>query len=133
MDTDWHQITSFYGQTQFKERFGVYDPASDQKLIPAEWQSGISNSALVGQLAGLVVNSVCQDRYGCRRTMMVFMVWMAVAIFVPVFAPSLSVLAFGEAFCGIPWGVFQVNICDEHKRFLSDFSYRRCQPHMLPK
>lgn len=39
--------------------------------------------------------------------MMVFMAWMAVTIFIPFFAPSLSVLAFGEFMCGIPWGVFQ--------------------------
>lgn len=41
--------------------------------------------------------------------MMFFMVWMAITIFIPFFAPSLSVLAFGEAMCGIPWGVFQVS------------------------
>jgi len=39
--------------------------------------------------------------------MMFFMAWMVVVIFIPFFAPSLSVLAFGEAMCGIPWGVFQ--------------------------
>lgn len=39
--------------------------------------------------------------------MMTFMVWMIVTIFIPFFAPSLSVLAFGEFMCGIPWGVFQ--------------------------
>jgi MFS transporter, SP family, general alpha glucoside:H+ symporter len=39
---------------------------------------------------------------------MVFMVWMIAAIFIPFFAPSLAVLAFGEAMCGIAWGVFQV-------------------------
>jgi SP family general alpha glucoside:H+ symporter-like MFS transporter len=33
---------------------------------------------------------------------------MAVMIFIPVFAPSLSILAFGEAMCGVSWGVFQV-------------------------
>lgn len=44
--------------------------------------------------------------------MMAFMVWMTAVLFIPVFAPSLSVLAFGEAMCGIPWGVFQV--CDLH-------------------
>ncbi|KAJ0415382.1 general substrate transporter [Aspergillus carlsbadensis] len=100
-------VSSFYGQTQFKERFGVYDEASNQKLIPAEWQSGLANSALVGQLAGLVINAICQDRFGCRRTMMFFMAWMTVVIFIPVFAPSLPVLAFGEAMCGVSWGVFQ--------------------------
>ncbi|KAK0648260.1 general substrate transporter [Cercophora newfieldiana] len=100
-------ISSFYGQTQFKERFGVPDPATGELLITPEWQSGISNSALVGQLAGLVVNAFAQDRFGARMTMMAFMVWMAIAIFIPVFAPNLSVFAFGEAMCGISWGVFQ--------------------------
>lgn len=31
-------------------------------------------------------------------------------IFIPFFSESLSVLAFGEAMCGIPWGVFQVSL-----------------------
>ncbi|KIW53160.1 hypothetical protein PV05_08752 [Exophiala xenobiotica] len=100
-------ITSFYGQTQFQNRFGVEDPSTGKKAIPASWQSGLSNSALVGQLAGLLINSYTQDRFGCRPTMMAFMIWMAVVLFIPVFAPSLSVLAFGESMCGIPWGVFQ--------------------------
>lgn len=39
---------------------------------------------------------------------MVFMAWMAVMVFIPVFAPSLPVLAWGEAMCGVSWGVFQV-------------------------
>ncbi|OQV07723.1 hypothetical protein CLAIMM_12118 [Cladophialophora immunda] len=100
-------ITSFYGQTQFQNRFGVLDPATGKKAIPASWQSGLSNSALVGQLAGLLINAYTQDQFGCRPTMMVFMVWMACVLFIPIFAPSLSVLAFGESMCGIPWGVFQ--------------------------
>ncbi|KAF9694670.1 hypothetical protein EKO04_007691 [Ascochyta lentis] len=29
------------------------------------------------------------------------------AIFIVFYAPSLSVLSFGESMCGIPWGVFQ--------------------------
>lgn len=40
--------------------------------------------------------------------MMFFMAWMAVMIFIPFFATSLSILAFGEAMCGVSWGVFQV-------------------------
>ena len=100
-------MNSFYGQTQFRERFGVYDPASKTKQITPEWQSGLTNSALVGQLAGLVINGYCQDKFGSRRTYMFFQVWMAIAIFIPVFTPSLDVLGFGEAMCGIPWGVFQ--------------------------
>ncbi|KAI4766421.1 sugar transporter [Aureobasidium sp. EXF-3400] len=75
--------------------------------ISAAWQSGLSNSAVIGQLIGLVLNTEFQDRFGSRHTMMFFMVWLVGAIFVPFFAPSLPVLAIGEALCGIPWGVFQ--------------------------
>ncbi|KAL6812343.1 putative MFS alpha-glucoside transporter [Trichoderma camerunense] len=100
-------ITSFYGQTQFQDRFGEVDPSTGKKYISAPWQSGLSNSSLVGQLAGLIVNAYAQDRFGCRATMMAFMAWMAVMIFIPVFAPSLPVLAWGEAMCGVSWGVFQ--------------------------
>lgn len=101
-------INSFYGQTQFSTRFGIYDEAQGKFVITAPWQSGLSNSALVGQLAGLVINGWAQDRFGSRRTLMFFLTWMALMIFIPVFAPSLPVLAFGEAMCGISWGVFQV-------------------------
>ncbi|KAL7915558.1 putative MFS alpha-glucoside transporter [Trichoderma velutinum] len=100
-------ITSFYGQTQFQDRFGQVDPSTGKKYISAPWQSGLSNSSLVGQLAGLIVNAYAQDRFGCRATMMAFMAWMAVMIFIPVFAPSLPILAWGEAMCGVSWGVFQ--------------------------
>ncbi|PSR81660.1 putative MFS alpha-glucoside transporter [Coniella lustricola] len=100
-------ITSFYGQSQFQNRFGTVDPATGKKLITAQWQSVLSNSSLIGQLLGLAINTYTQDRFGCRRTMMFFMAWMAVTIFIPFFAPSLSVLAFGEFMCGVPWGVFQ--------------------------
>lgn len=84
------------------------DNTTGKKLISPSWQSGLTNAALVGQLTGLIVNGYAQDRFGCRKTMMFFMGWMICAIFIVFFAPSLSVLALGEAMCGIPWGVFQV-------------------------
>jgi len=103
------QINSFFGQTQFRERFGTFDEKQGKKVITPAWQSGLANSALVGQLAGLVATSFSQDRFGCRPTYMFFMAWMCVVIFIAVFAPSISVLAFGEAMAGISWGVFQVS------------------------
>ncbi|KAI4738806.1 sugar transporter [Aureobasidium sp. EXF-12298] len=99
-------INSFYGQPQFQRRFGQ-QVSPGKWAISAAWQSGLSNSAVVGQLIGLVLNTEFQDRFGSRHTMMFFMVWLVGAIFVPFFAPSLPVLAIGEALCGIPWGVFQ--------------------------
>jgi len=49
-----------------------------------------------------------QDRFGSRPTYCFFMGWLCFSIFISVFAPSLPVLAFGEAMSGISWGVFQV-------------------------
>lgn len=103
-------MSSFYGQTQFLARFGTYDPGTGTKLLSPAWQSGLSNASAVGQLAGLVINTYTQDRYGSRATMMAFMVWMVAAIFIPVFTKSLPMLAVGEVLCGIPWGVFQVGV-----------------------
>ncbi|KAH1496035.1 hypothetical protein LV164_002285 [Aspergillus fumigatus] len=100
-------ITSFYGQSQFIERFGEFSDKAGKKVITAAWQSGLSNSSMVGQLTGLLLNAYSQDRFGCRPTMMFFMAWMALMIFIPVFAPSLPILAWGEAMCGVSWGVFQ--------------------------
>jgi SP family general alpha glucoside:H+ symporter-like MFS transporter len=59
-------------------------------------------------LAGLATNAYAQDRFGARKTIMTFMAYLACTIFIIAFAPSLSVLAVGEALCGIAWGVFQV-------------------------
>lgn len=39
--------------------------------------------------------------------MMFFMAYLVIFIFIPFFAPSLAVLAAGEALCGVAWGVFQ--------------------------
>ncbi|ETN41289.1 uncharacterized protein HMPREF1541_03224 [Cyphellophora europaea CBS 101466] len=99
-------INGFFGQSQFKEKFGVVG-ADGEKSITPPWQSGLANSALVGQLFGLALNTWAQDRFGSRKTYMIFMAWLCAAIFIAVFAPNLSVLAFGEAMCGISWGVFQ--------------------------
>lgn len=67
--------------------------------------------------------------------MMSFMGWMAVVIFIPVFAPSLQVLAFGEAFCGISWGVFQVGspFPECRLRFPANSPYRPYRLPMLPR
>ncbi|KAK1926007.1 general substrate transporter [Papiliotrema laurentii] len=104
---DLVMINSFFGQKQFQQHFGNIVAANGDKRLSAAWQTGLSNSSLVGQLFGLVINGWAQDRFGSRRTYIFFMFWMMAVIFIVVFAPNLEVLAFGEAMCGIPWGVFQ--------------------------
>lgn len=98
-------IGSFYGQPQFIERFGVVEGGVLQ--IPAAWQSGLSNSSVVGQLLGLGVGGWAMDRFGRKPTLLAALALMICMIFVVFFAVSLPMLAVGEVLCGLPWGVFQ--------------------------
>lgn len=95
-------INSFFGQSQFSQRFGDVGEGADKK-ISAKWQSGLSNSSVVGQILGLCANAYTQDRFGNRHTMMFFLVWMSCAIFVPFFATSLPMLAAGEVLVSRPF------------------------------
>ncbi|KAJ0327612.1 hypothetical protein COL5a_005580 [Colletotrichum fioriniae] len=104
---DGNMMGSFYGQSQFQARFGTYNEREGKNLIPTAWQTGLSNASAVSQLLGLVINAWAQDRFGSRKTLMFFMVIMALAIFIPFFSTSLTMLAIGQFACGIPWGVFQ--------------------------
>lgn len=47
------------------------------------------------------------DRYGRKKTLLVALVAMVCAIFIPFFAVNLPMLCAGEMLCGLPWGVFQ--------------------------
>ncbi|CAO1633459.1 unnamed protein product [Parajaminaea phylloscopi] len=99
-------INSFYGQSTFLERFG--DVVVDgKKAISAPWQTGLSNSALVGEVAGLFLMGWLSDKIGYRWTYMGAMVVMAATIFAPVFAQTLPQLSVGEILMGVPWGIFQ--------------------------
>lgn len=99
-------IGSFYGQPQFIERFGSV--GSDGVMaIQAKWQTSLSNASVCGQLIGLAINGLCQDRFGCRPTYIVGMLWMACVIFIPVFSTSIGMLIAGEVLCGTAWGIFQ--------------------------
>ncbi|KAJ7624619.1 maltose permease [Roridomyces roridus] len=100
-------IGSFYEQPAFLKRFGVVNPASGNKLIPAPWQSGLVNSSAAGGIIGLLINGWASERFGPRRTYIFSMFGMIAAIFGPVFSQSLTALVASEAVCGLFWGVFQ--------------------------
>jgi MFS family permease len=92
----------------FLKRFGVPAPHTDAGfVIPAEWQSALSNGSSAGGIIGLLVNGWAADRFGPKIVMMISIVALTGFIFIMVFAKSLTMLVIGEVFCGIPWGVFQ--------------------------
>ncbi|KAJ7879362.1 maltose permease [Mycena leptocephala] len=100
-------IASFYEQPAFLKRFGVVNPATGEKLIPAPWQSGLGNGSSVGGIIGLMINGWASERFGPRRTYIFSMVGMIISIFGPVFSQSLTALTASEIICGLFWGVFQ--------------------------
>ncbi|KAJ7764394.1 maltose permease [Mycena metata] len=100
-------IGSFYEQPAFLKRFGVVNPATGQKLIPAPWQSGLSNGSAAGGIIGLMINGWASEKFGPRRTYIISMFGMIVSIFGPVFSQSLKALVASEIVCGLFWGVFQ--------------------------
>lgn len=126
---DIQLIASFFGQASFLDKFGQLDPSTGKKYISAPWQSGISNAALCGEIIGLLINGVVQERFGHRKVMIVSLFWLIAAVFTPVFAPSLPVLCVGAILQGIPWGIFQtlttayaVEICPQAVRhYLTTF------------
>ncbi|WRT64224.1 uncharacterized protein IL334_001153 [Kwoniella shivajii] len=103
-------IGSFYGHPAFLKRFGVPVPLSVSEngyVIPADWQSALSNGSSAGGIIGLLINGWASDRFGPKRVMMVAIVALTCFIFVMVFANSLGMLVAAEVLCGIPWGIFQ--------------------------
>lgn len=118
-------ITSFYGQPQFQSRFGT-PIGGGAYAISASWQSGLSNSSAVGQLAGLIVSGYLADKIGPRKTTMAFLVWMAASIFATFFAPSLSVLAFGLAMCGVGWVSQSLGKAADQAGQLPNYDYDVC-------
>lgn len=94
----------FFGQTQFPKRFGDIVAPDGCKDLSYPWQPGLPHSALIGQIAGLIIKSYAQAHFGRRATYIGAISFMAAAIFVPVFAPSLSVPASRVALCGLFMG-----------------------------
>ncbi|KAJ7484804.1 maltose permease [Mycena galericulata] len=100
-------IGSFYEQPAFLRRFGVVNPATGTKVIPAPWQSGLGNGSSAGGIIGLMINGWASEKFGPRRTYIISMLGMIVGIFGPVFSQSLEALVASEIVCGLFWGVFQ--------------------------
>ncbi|WWD22917.1 hypothetical protein CI109_107412 [Kwoniella shandongensis] len=98
-------ISTFYGMPQFTSRFGK--PYKGKLVIPASYQGGLLNIAKCGQLMGLVITGICQERFGSKRTYIWGMVAMTASVFLAVFSVSLDMLLVAELAMGIPWGMFQ--------------------------
>ncbi|GFZ44894.1 hypothetical protein JCM24511_02620 [Saitozyma sp. JCM 24511] len=102
---DTNVINSFFALPAFEERFGTL--VNGKWSVPAKHQTGLSNTTTCGQVVGLLITGLCQERFGMRKTFIGGMILMIGTIFIAVFATNLSMLYGAEFAMGVPWGMFQ--------------------------
>ena len=100
-------LANFFALPQFNEKYGTYDAKTKSYQISAAWRSGLTNGVSVGEILGLYVTGIIQERLGYRKTIMGALVLITGFIFINFFAVNVKMLLVGEILCGIPWGVFQ--------------------------
>ncbi|CAK7226356.1 hypothetical protein SBRCBS47491_006203 [Sporothrix bragantina] len=102
---DATSTTTFYGQDQFKQRFGSVDNGVLE--IPAIWQISIQQAMACGELIGLAIAGFLADRFGWKPILTGMMVMMTGCLFLFAFAHNLGMMVAAMVLCGIPWGAFQ--------------------------
>lgn len=98
-------LGTFYAFPAFNKKYGHLTDGTYQ--VSAEWQSGLSNGANVGEIIGLMINGYVSERFGYRYTVMTCLAIIAAVTAVFFTAQNVQTLLVAEILCGIPWGIFQ--------------------------
>jgi SP family general alpha glucoside:H+ symporter-like MFS transporter len=100
-------IGTLFGFPAFQQRFGVPVPGSPGTFqITAKWQDALGLASPLGNIVGIFVNGILTERFGHKKTLLGFIIWLTACIFIAFFAPSVQVLFVGELLCGLSWGCF---------------------------
>ncbi|KAF2153692.1 general substrate transporter [Myriangium duriaei CBS 260.36] len=100
---------NFVAQQAFQARYGVPNVGKPGSTIPTRWQSALFQSGQCGAFVGVMIAGPITNRIGYRWTAILGLVLMNATIFISFFADSLEVLTIGQAFEGVPWGLFIAN------------------------
>ena len=101
-------INSFFAFPVFRHNYGTpispNAPAGqhDYQISPA-WQSGLSNAAVVAEIAGLLFNGFLTDRFGYHKTLIGALIWLSLFVFIAFFAVDIRMLLAAQILCGLPW------------------------------
>ncbi|KAK7747603.1 hypothetical protein SLS62_009014 [Diatrype stigma] len=99
-------VNNFYAFPQFNRKYGEQLPDGTWQ-VPAAWQAGLSNGAVVGEIIGLVLNGWVSERFGYRYTVIGCLGLVTAFISIYFTAQTVVHLQIASILCGIPWGVFQ--------------------------
>ncbi|EXF80193.1 sugar porter family MFS transporter [Colletotrichum fioriniae PJ7] len=104
---DTNLMSNFYAFPAFMKRYGDQVDANGDPLVSARWQTIINNGTQAGSILGLILNGIITEWIGYKKTMIVAMVAMIGAVFIPFFSNGLPMFLAGALIQGIPWGIFQ--------------------------
>lgn len=99
-------VNNFYAFPQFNRKYGV-ELEDGTWQVPAAWQAGLSNGAVVGEIIGLLLNGWVSERFGYRATVIGCLILVSAFISIYFTAQTVVHLQVASILCGIPWGVFQ--------------------------
>ncbi|RYP93628.1 hypothetical protein DL770_000260 [Monosporascus sp. CRB-9-2] len=99
-------VNNFYALDQFNRKYGEQLPDGTWQ-VPAPWQAGLSNGAVVGEIFGLMLNGWASERFGYRITVIACLIMVTAFISIYFTAQTVVHLQVASILCGIPWGVFQ--------------------------
>ncbi|KAI1306954.1 alpha-glucosides permease MPH2/3 [Xylaria venustula] len=100
---------NFVALPAFKNKYGVYDPATNEKYITTAWQSALQVSGQLGALIGVFLAGPITSRIGYRWATFIALMFLNAFIFVFYFAESLPVIFVSQILEGLPWGIFIAN------------------------
>ena len=102
-------IGNFLALPAFQNKYGVYDPATNQYVVVTKWQSALQVSGQLGALIGVFLAGPLTSRIGYRYATLTGLMLLNVFIFAFYFATSLPVVFVAQLLEGLPWGIFIAN------------------------
>jgi MFS transporter, SP family, general alpha glucoside:H+ symporter len=92
----------------FRQNFGIYKNVKSGYQIPAQWQLALGCSSAIGNILGIYCGAITTDRFGYKRSLLLWLGLLTGFIFISFFATSIAVIFTGEVLSGTSWGVFAV-------------------------
>jgi hypothetical protein len=112
---DTSLMKAFFGIPVFREFYGKPvnpDRPPEHRIyeISPAWQSGLTSSAFVGQIIGLLINGFIADQFGYRRTMVGALIGLCLFVVLAFLSINIFMLLAADFLCGesLPSSEFQL-------------------------
>jgi len=119
---DSNVMGGFLAQKAFRKHFGQYYQGIGYQ-IPTGWQTALSLAPNLGNIVGIYLYGLSNERFGYRWVLLVSYFFTAAFVFMAFFAPNRGVLFGARVLLGLPWGVYETI---GKSRYLKLSNHRQC-------